>query len=90
MMKHHDPEYDVGRAAGRHQLVWKGAILFLCAGIFALMIWSGTGNNQDPCFSSHAASNEVCTVQPQTKAPQPPAKGALAPMHSGLPNHTSD
>jgi hypothetical protein len=90
MMKNRNLGYDTERSADQVQLVWKGAILFLCAGIFALMIWSGMHENRDPCFSSHAASSEVCTVEPKPEAPLSPAKGALAPLHSGLTSHTPD
>ena len=80
MVKHNELEIDSRFSADRQQLFWKGAILLLCAGIFALILWSGAHDNHELC---KAAAGEACITQPQAQAPRPPAKGALAPVHAG-------
>jgi hypothetical protein len=89
MMKKHDIEYDAGFSADRQQLVWKGALLLLCAGIFALILWSGGHDNRNACTLSRAASREACVTEPKSETLRPPAKGAFAPAHWGFASRIS-
>ncbi len=89
-MKNNDLDIETGHSADRQQLVWKGAILLLCAGIFALILWSGAHNRPDPCLGTDAASQEACLAQSRAEALRPPAKGAFAPLKSGSADRTSN
>jgi hypothetical protein len=90
MIKNNDLDIDARHSADRQQLVWKGAILLLCAGIFALILWSGAHNRPDPCLGNDAASEQACLAQSRAQALRPPAKGAFAPINSGSTYRTSD
>jgi hypothetical protein len=90
MNKDNDVEFDAKTAGDRQQLVWKGAILLLCAGIFALILWSGAREHPDPCIANDAASQEACLAQSRAQALRPPAKGAFAPTNIGAVSHTPD
>jgi len=90
MIKNNDLDIDARHSADRQQLVWKGAILLLCAGIFALILWSGAHNGPDPCLGNDAASEQACLAQSRAQALRPPAKGAFAPINSGSTYRTSD
>jgi hypothetical protein len=89
MTKNNDLDNDARYSAGRQQLFLKGAILLLCAGIFALILWSGA-NHPDPCLANDAASQEACLAQSRAQALRPPAKGAFAPVSSGSPYRSSN
>lgn len=90
MIKNSDLDIDARYSADRQQLVWKGAILLLCAGIFALILWSGTHTRPDPCLGNDAASEQACLAQSRAQALRPPAKGAFAPINSSSTDRTSD
>jgi hypothetical protein len=90
MIKNNDHDIDARYSAQRQQLVWKGAILLLCAGIFALILWSGTHTHPDPCLGNDAASQDACLAQSRAEALRPPAKGAFAPINSKPVDHASD
>jgi hypothetical protein len=90
MIKNNDFDIDARHSIDRQQLIWKGAILLLCAGIFALILWSGAHNRPDPCLGNDAASQEACLAQARAQALRPPAKGAFAPVNFGSVDQTSN
>jgi hypothetical protein len=65
-------------------LVWKGAVLLLCFGLFALMMWSGARENAtaEQCASADQAARDACMASLRAQAPQPPVKGGLRPLDS--------
>ena len=71
----------VNEPSERQQLVWKGAMLLVCAGIFALVMWSGARETQR-CSDGDAAAREACMSNLRAQAPRPPAKGAFSPFSS--------
>jgi hypothetical protein len=90
MIKNNGFDIDARHSIDRQQLIWKGAIVLLCAGIFALILWSGAHDRPDPCLGNDAASQEACLAQARAQALRPPAKGAFAPIKSGSADRTSD
>jgi len=63
-----------------HQLVWKGALVLLCLGIFALVMWSGARDPAQRCTEADPVAQETCLHNLRSQVPQPPAKGAFAPV----------
>jgi hypothetical protein len=67
---------------GEHEgLAWKGALVLLCLGIFALVLWSGTHESSQRCVETDLVAQATCLHNLRAQAPQPPAKGPfpLAP-----------
>ena len=59
------------------QLVWKGALVLLCLGIFALVMWSGARDPAQRCTEADPVAQETCLHNLRAQVPQPPAKGAF-------------
>jgi hypothetical protein len=61
---------------GAHEgLVWKGALVLLCLGIFALVMWSGAHDSSQRCVETDLVAQAACMHNLTAQAPQPPAKG---------------
>jgi hypothetical protein len=61
---------------GEHEgLAWKGALVLLCLGIFALVLWSGTHESSQRCVETDLVAQATCLHNLRAQAPQPPAKG---------------
>jgi hypothetical protein len=88
MINKNDLEFETDQFSERQQLVWKGALILLCAGLFALVAWSSTRDNQllDRCASAQAN----CLTDLRSQPPQPPAKGALSPLRSASDHQGTD
>lgn len=56
-------------------LAWKGALVLLCLGIFALVLWSGTHESSQRCVETDLVAQATCLHNLRAQAPQPPAKG---------------
>jgi hypothetical protein len=66
----------------RPQLVWKGALILLCVGVFALVMWAGESRTER-CAKESPAARETCLNNLKVLSPQPPAKGGAAPTLLG-------
>jgi hypothetical protein len=66
----------------RQQLLFKGAVLLVCAGILALVLWSGTHETRTADYCGRVDTRAACAA-PSTPMPSQPAKGALAPFGAG-------
>jgi len=77
-----DIELTQDESENRRYLLWKGALLLLCLGIFALVMWSGEPGER--CRDGDVAVREACMASLRAQAPAPPAKGALSPLGQGL------
>jgi len=66
----------VSEPSERQQLVWKGALVLLCLGIFALVMWSGAREPSLRCTDTDPAAQKTCMRNLRAQAPQSPAKGA--------------
>jgi hypothetical protein len=82
MINNKDIELTAPNVDAHQQFVWKGAVLLLCLGLFALVMWSGTRENTtaEHCASADQAAREACMANLRTQAPQPPAKGGSRPL----------
>jgi hypothetical protein len=80
MINNQNPELTTDFINERQQFVFKGAVLLLCAGILALVFWSGTHETRtfDQCGQS--AAREACLSELSTTNTHASAKGALAPL----------
>jgi hypothetical protein len=81
MIDYDDAEQDMAHALRRQQLFWKGALVLLCLGFFALVVWAGGHNDRtaDRCAYERAFARTACTNVTRTQALPLPAKGGLAP-----------
>ena len=57
------------------RLMWKAALILLCLGIFALVMWSGSNDPTQRCTQTDPAEKQACVHFLKAQAPQPPAKG---------------
>jgi hypothetical protein len=66
------------------QLVWKGAVLLLCLGLFALVMWSDARESAtaEKCANADQAAREACVASLRASAPQPPVKGGQRSISS--------
>ena len=71
------------------QLVWKGALVLFCLGIFALVMWSGGREPSQRCTETDPVAQATCMNNLRAQAPQRPAKGAF-PLVSGATERTTD
>ena len=69
-----DIELSTGES-GEPRLMWKAALILLCLGIFALVMWSGSNDPAQRCAQTDPAEQQACVNYLKTQAPQPPAKG---------------
>ncbi len=76
-----DAERGMTHALDRQQLIWKGALVLLCLGFFALVVWAGENGDRtaDRCAYENAFARTACTNATQAQASPLPAKGGLAP-----------
>jgi hypothetical protein len=56
-------------------LIWNGALILVCAGIFALMLLSDAYDAATRCFETDSAAQEACLQKLKAEAARPPAKG---------------
>jgi hypothetical protein len=68
-------ELSVDEADERQQLVWKVALVFLCLGMFALVIRSGA---EPRCSGTDPAARTTCATNVGDQTLHPPVKGGLA------------
>src|SRR5262245_53806839 len=68
----------------RQQLVWKGAILLMCLGLFALVIWSGAREDAmtAQCANTDQATHDACIASQRPQTPMLPAKGGARLLDS--------
>jgi hypothetical protein len=90
-MVHNRKEIDFSRDefGEPQQLVWKGALVLLCLGIFALVMWSGARDPAQRCTETDPVAQETCMQNLRAQAPQRPAKGAF-PLVSGVAERRAD
>jgi hypothetical protein len=75
-MVYNNNDIDLGRdGSGEPRLMWKAALILLCLGIFALVMWSGSNDTAQRCTQTDPAEQQACVHFLKTQAPQPPAKG---------------
>jgi hypothetical protein len=67
----------------RQEYVFKAAVLLVCAGILAMVLFSGPHEIRTADQCGRAVSSEACQA-PATPYPPQPAKGAVAPFGAGL------
>jgi hypothetical protein len=80
MINDDDAQQDMAQALDRQQLIWKGALVLLCLGFFALVVWAGgTNDTAERCAYETAFARTACTNAASAQASPLPAKGALAP-----------
>src|SRR5262245_24312001 len=68
----------------RQRLVWKGAILLLCLGLFALVMWSGAREDAmtAQCANTDQATRDACIASLRPQTPPLPAKGGTRLLDS--------
>jgi hypothetical protein len=73
----------------RQRSLFKGALLLLCLGLFALTVWSSARDDGTArgCERSGFAARTVCAENVQTETMPFPAKGGTAAMSLGNAGH---
>jgi hypothetical protein len=66
----------------RQEYVFRAAVLLVCAGTLAMVLFSGTHEILPADQCGRAFSSEACQARATPYPPQP-AKGALAPFGAG-------
>jgi hypothetical protein len=84
MIDNQNIELTSNNTNGNQQLVWKGAVLLLCLGLFALVMWSGARESAtaEKCANADQAAREACVANLRGSAPLPPSKGDQRPIIS--------
>jgi hypothetical protein len=62
-------------AVDRPVLVWNGALILVCLGIFALVLLSDAHDAATRCTEGDSVAQEACLRLLKAEAPKPPAKG---------------
>jgi hypothetical protein len=68
------------RPIDRQNLIWNGALILLCTGVFALVLLSNAHDAATRCTETHLLTQEACLRQLQAEAARRPAKGAYPPV----------
>jgi hypothetical protein len=72
---------EIELASGEFQeprdFLWKSAIVLMCLGIFALVMWSGGHEVQRQCTETDPAAQQTCLNQLRAQALHAPAKGVV-------------
>jgi hypothetical protein len=81
MINDNDAHQDVTQPLGRQELVWKGALVLLCLGFFALVVWAGGNDDRstERCAYETAFTRTTCPNATEAQVSSLPAKGGLAP-----------
>jgi hypothetical protein len=81
MINDNDAHQDMTRQLTRQELVWKGALVLLCLGFFALVVWTGRNDDRstERCAYETAFARTACPDATEAPASSLPAKGGLAP-----------
>lgn len=83
MIQRDNAETDQDFPSERQQVVFKGAVLLLCAGILALVFLSGRHESRIADQCSQVGAREACATSSSNVNSRPPTKGALAPLGTG-------
>jgi hypothetical protein len=82
MIENDNTEEKTSILSERQEYVLKAAVLLVCAGILAMVLFSGTHEIRTADQCGRAVSSEACQARATPYPPQP-AKGALAPFGAG-------
>jgi hypothetical protein len=83
-------DMELGRDdAGEPRFMWKGALILLCLGIFALVMWSGSNGSSQRCTQTDPAEQQACVRFLNAQAPERPAKGPY-PLVPHAPERSAD
>jgi hypothetical protein len=81
-MTYDQKDIGIGRdESGEPQLMWKAALILLCLGIFALVMWSGSNDPAQRCTQTDPAEQQACVHFLNAQAPERPAKGPFPLVH---------
>jgi hypothetical protein len=81
MIDNKNIELDANETDASQQLIWKGAVLLLCLGLFTLVMWSGAQESATAEKCAQAA-REACVANLRVPSPSPPVKGGQRPVSS--------
>jgi hypothetical protein len=86
MIENDNKETNNSILSERQEYAFKAAVLILCAGILAMVLFSGTHESRtaDQCGQSDA--HTACSAS-STPYPAYPAKGGIAPFGAGAVDH---
>ena len=75
MLEHDSKEIEIDKSVRRQDLIWKGALILVCAAIFVLMMLADKHDAATQCTESDPVMQEACLRQIKAEAARPPAKG---------------
>jgi len=75
MLEYDTREMDIDKSVKRQDVIWKSALILVCAGIFALMLLSDAHDAATRCTETDSVAQEACLRQLRAEENQPPAKG---------------
>jgi hypothetical protein len=86
MIDNQNIELAANETNASQQLMWKGAVLLLCLGLFSLVMWSGARESAtaEKCANVDQAAREACMANLRGSAPPPPAKGGQRPKSAAV------
>jgi hypothetical protein len=89
MLKYDGSQMDIDKSVKRQDLIWKSALILVCAGLFALMLLSDAHDTATRCTGTDPVAQEACLRQLRAEDGQPPAKGPypLVVRTTGQPGH---
>jgi hypothetical protein len=82
MIENDNTETNTSILSDRQEYVFKAAVLLVCAGILAMILFSGTHETRTVDQCAQGDTRTAC-LAPSTSYPAHPAKGALTPFGAG-------